>query len=609
MMKALPSGLSCALDADTRARVSAAKVAARVITAASAVILAACSASHDSKIAATSQTIAPAIACSKLQAQLVLPGTTIDSVELDAGGAIDPNYPNAGPKPENCVVTGTIGAYTSAYTNPDTGSNAYGTRFELRLPKQWNGRFFYQAGGGTNGFIDDPVGKIPGQQATITGASPQTPALWRGFAVVSSDSGHNSGTNRDASVLAGFGVDPTARINFGYASIGQVTPVAKQVIQTYYAQKPKYSYFLGCSKGGQEAMQASQKYGDQFDGIVAGDPGFHLPHAAIADAWSTQALAAVVQADDPTSLDSNGKPLLYKAFSSSDLDLLRVGVLNACDTLDGVADGMIFNTGACAGKFDPTILQCAGAKTDSCLTAAQVSAVEKIFGGAKAADNSALYASFPYDTGAGGFNGWTLWKLGYLIGSNSALSATLVTGSSAYVFSTPPNPAFDIFSANLDQLAQSFNATAGDYTVSAVDFMEAASTDLDALNKHGGKIIYFHGGSDPIFSMNDTVDYYNKLTTAYGPTTSNFARLFLVPGMNHCLGGPYATDYFASLDAIVDWVENGKAPDVLTAQVGDPSSSKLPAGITRPLCAYPKYAHYKGSGDINNAASYSCTNP
>lgn len=580
----------------------------RITTTAGAVLLAACS-SSDSDHKTTATTFKPAIACGNLLSQLSLPDTTIESIELDAGGAIDANYPNAGPSPESCIVRGTIGAYTSAYTNPDTGSNAYGTRFELRLPTSWNGRFFYQGGGGTNGFVDAPVGKIPGQQATIVGASPQTPALWRGYAVVSSDSGHDSGTSLTASVLAGFGVDPSARVNYGYASIGQVTPVAKRIVAQYYAKNPVYSYFLGCSKGGQEAMQVSQKYGDEFDGIVAGDPGFRLPRAAIAQAWTTQALAAVVEADAPTSVDSDGNPLLYKSFSGADLDLLRVGVLQACDTLDGVADGMIFNTGACAGKFDPAALQCPAAKTDACLTAAQVTAVEKIFGGAKAADNSAIYATFPYDTGAGGFNGWVLWNLGYTTGTNSALNATLGAQASAYIFSTPPDPAFDIFSANIDQLAQSIAATAGDYTVSAIDFMDADATDLDAFKQRGGKIIYFHGGSDPVFSMHDTIAYYDRLTAAYGSATAGFARLFLVPGMNHCLGGPYSTDYFASLDTIVAWVENAKAPDAITARVGDTASSLLPAGTERPLCAYPRYAQYNGSGAIDAAASFSCVDP
>jgi hypothetical protein len=569
------------------------------------ILMAACdSSSHN-----VTSTLTPTISCNGLAAQLSLPNTAIESVTLDVGGQIDSDYPNAGPKPENCVVKGTIGAYASAYTDPDTGSNQFGIGFEMRLPTQWNGRFFYQAGGGTNGFIDDPVGKIPGQQATLVGVSPQTPALWRGYAVVSSDSGHHSGDTRDANVLAGFGVDPVARVNFGYASIGQVTPIAKKIIQQYYATEPRHSYLLGCSKGGQEAMQASQKYGDQFDGIVAGDPGYHLPHAAINDAWTAQALAAVVQADDPSSIDTDGNPLLYKAFSSSDLELVRHGVLDACDTLDGVADGMIFNTGACTGKFNPATLQCSGVKTNSCLTVAQVTALDKIFAGAKASNNTALYSSFPYDTGLGGFNGWVLWRLGYLTGSNSALSVTLVKGSSGYIFSTPPNPAFDIFNVNIDQFAQSVHATSGDYNVAAVDFMEPVSVDLDAFKQRGGKIIYFHGGSDPIFSMNDTIDYYSNLTSAYGETTPNFARLFLVPGMNHCFGGPYTTDYFASLDAVVDWVENGKAPDAITAQVGDAAGSLLPAGTTRPLCAYPKYARYSGSGDVNNAANYSCSNP
>lgn len=575
-----------------------------LIAVVSSALLVSCSSSHDSKIAG--KTTVPTIACNNLAAQLSsLPNTTIDSVALDAGGVVDATYPDAGPKPENCVVSGTIGAYTSVYPNPDTGSNQYGTRFELRLPTQWNGRFYFQGGGGNDGVLVPATGQIPGLTPQF-GIAHETPALWRGFAVVSTDGGHRSGDTQDAFIKGGFWIDPTARITYGYAAIGQVTPIAKQIINTYYAHKPTYSYFLGCSKGGQEAMQAALKYSDQFDGIVAGDPGFRLPHAALAHPWIVQTLAPLALANNPADLDANGNPLLYHAFSSSDLELVRAGVVQACDALDGVADGMILNVAACAGKFDPTTLQCAGSKSDSCLSFDQASAVRKIFDGVKAADNSALYASFPYDTGISSFAGWPLVYLGAQPGSNSALLMLIGQASGSYIFSTPPDPPFSLFTVNPDQYAQAIKATSGDYTVSAVDFMEADSTNIDAFKQRGGKAIYFHGVSDPIFSANDTIDYYQKLSTAYGNKAADFARLFLVPGMNHCAGGDYATDYFDPLDAIVNWVENGKAPDSIIAKPMDTASSKLAAGTQRPLCAYPKYAKYKGSGDVADAANFIC---
>jgi feruloyl esterase len=552
----------------------------------------------------------PAIGCSDLAAQLTLANTTIDSVSLDKGGK-KAQFPNAGPMPENCVVRGTIGAYTSAYTNPDNGSNAYGTRFELRMPTQWNGRFFYQGGEADDGYVETAWGMVV---VTHGLTSPQIPALWRGFAVVTSNGGHeNSDRGEFAAKYAvlreGFGIDPTARINDAYASIGQVTPIAKQIITQYYAQPPAHSYFMGCSKGGQEAMQASQRYGDQFDGIVAGDPGYRLPHVALSQAWNTQTLAAVVSAKYPKAVDKNGHPLLYKAFSPSDLELVTKAVLQACDALDGVSDKIIFNTAACVGKFDPATLQCSGAKRYSCLSADQITALHKIFGGPKASDGSALYTSFPYDTGMGGNNGWGRWELGAPVGNNNAFNTTLGQEASAYIFSTPPDPTLSMFTVDLDQFAQSITATSGDYNVSAVDFMEAGSTDLNAFKNHGGKIIIYHGASDPAFSMNDTIDYYNRLSAAYGSETPDFARLFLVPGMNHCFGGDYTTDSFDMLDPLVNWVENGQAPDSVLAQPGEPFSSKLPAGTTRPLCAYPKYAHYKGTGAVKDAANFSCENP
>lgn len=568
-----------------------------------------CSSSHDGNHGGNTPTkFEPAISCDALASKLSIANAAIESVALDAGGVIDSRYPDAGLKPENCVVTGIIGAYTSTYVNPDTGSNEYGTRFELRLPTEWNGRFYFQGGGGNDGVLVPADGQVPGETPQF-GTSHGTPALWRGFAVVSSDGGHHSGDALDAFLKGGFGIDPSARIAYGYASIGQVTPTAKQIINTYYGHNPTHSYFLGCSKGGQEAMQAALKYSDQFDGIVAGDPGFRLPHAALAHPWIVQALAPVALAIQPTDLDVNGDPLLYNAFSSADLELIRGGIVRACDAMDGISDGIIFNVNACAGAFDPTELQCPSGKDETCLSIDQITAIRNIFDGVKASDGTPLYASFPYDAGISSFAGWPLVYLGIQPGYNSALMVLIGQASGSYIFNTPPDPQFSVFDADPDQYAQSIVATSEDYAVSSVDFMEADSVDLDAFKSRGGKAIYFHGVSDPIFSANDTIDYYRKLLAAYGDATIDFARLFLVPGMNHCAGGDYATDSFDSLDAIVNWVENGTAPDAMLAKPLDAASTKLAGGTTRPLCAYPKYAKYSGSGDVADAANFNCTDP
>ena len=535
--------------------------------------------------------IVPITSCASLAA-LSIPHTEITDVALVAAGSM----------PENCVIHGEIEARTGV-TNPDTGSNAYGTRFELRLPTEWNGRFFYQGGFGTDGVVADAGGVIVGSR--------QPPALQQGFAVVSSDGGHAS-----SPLQAGFGVDPQARIDVGYRSIGQVTPVAKSIIAAYYGAPPHHSYFLGCSKGGQEAMQASQRYGDQFDGVVAGDPGFNLPRAALAEAWDTQAFAVAAQLVSPGAVDGDGNPLLSVSFSPAALQLVADGVLEACDALDGLQDHMIFNVAACAGAFQLAALQCSGVPQDTCLAPAQVAALLKVFSGAKDSQRRPLYSDWPYDSGMAS-SGWALWKIGQPTGAavNNALNVTLGLSASRFLFNTPPDPGLSQFTVDIDAFARAITATGVDqttgvaYPTSAVDFMTADSTALDAFKNHGGKLILYHGVSDPVFSANDTVRYYGDLTAAYGSSTRDFARLFLVPGMNHCFGGDYTVDSFDPLAPIVSWVEQQQAPDALLAEPLSPSTSRLPAGTRRPLCPYPDYARYDGTGDVNSAASFRCVTP
>jgi feruloyl esterase len=395
-------------------------------------------------------------------------------------------------------------------------------------------------------------------------------------------------------------------------------------------------------------MVASQRWGDMFDGIVAGDPGYRLPHAAIAEAWDTQQFAQAASAMGTTP-DPNGNPNLFSAASQADLALVGQLVLQACDSLDGLQDKMIFNTAACKTAFNPATisqLQCTGAKTPTCLLPAQILAIQNVFEGPVDSQGNALYSNWPYDVGISDIK-WLMWPIGlnpplYLpmgypqpvnfplplsaYPQTPAANITQGAQSAMYLFSTPPNPPPNpstyVFNMSMDDLSNAITSTNSTFTQSAVDYMEATSTNLDTFTAHNGKIIFFHGESDPVFSMYDTVNYYENLSSKYGTATGSFARLFLVPGMNHCSGGSYALDSFDPLGAIVSWVEAGTAPDSMIAgnsfnltanplnQTPNPlSGSALPSGRTRPLCPYPQYAQYTGTGSSEDAANFTCVAP
>jgi feruloyl esterase len=525
--------------------------------------------------------------CARL-AHLHVPDGVVTSAkwqEADSGGEANPGKT----LPAHCLVEGVLDRRTgqaaptgsSGGIGPAASNDQYAIHFELRLPLAWAGRFFYQGGGGSDGIVNPATGVNPSWRD-----GPR--ALTRGFAVVSSDAGHTQDQN------AGFGVDPQARIDYGYASIGRVAEVAKLVIRDFYGERPKWSYFAGCSKGGQEALQAMQRYGAGFDGIISGDPGYRLPHAAIAQVADTQAFSRAA----PDSAD--GRVQLARAFSQQDLDLVADAVRHQCGNADGTDDGFNYRPDAC--KFDPVVLQCKAGKTDQCLSATQVQALHAVFDGAKTADGHRLYTPWPYDSGIASAN-WREWKLGD--DHHPSRAETLGAGSMQYVFSTPPRSEFDIYTVSLTDLEQSIYRTDAQYERSSADFMDADSVDLRAFRSHGGKLLIYHGGSDPVFSVLDTIDYFKRLQRAYGRHTADFARLYVVPGMNHCAGGDYALDSFDSLDAMVKWVEQGQAPQSLVAHAGPTSGSKLPAGMTRPLCPYPQGARYQ-KGDKNNAASFVC---
>jgi hypothetical protein len=587
---------------------------------------------------------APAISCSQLLA-MDFPNTQIvEATFIAANTVVSSSVPSAGYLPAHCLVRGIVGARTGAPApamdqwgnlNGSIPADAdYGIEFELRMPTNtWNGDFFFTGGSGNDGVVTEAVG------ATLGGGTAYLPALYQGFAVITQNSGHSSGTAADEfgpgpDQNNGFGYDPAARNDYGYQQTGTLTPIAKSIVAAFYGIAPLYSYFLGCSNGGREAMVASQLWGDMFDGIVAGDPGFRLPHAAIAEAWDTQQFAAAAQVvangQDPP--DGNGNPSLTLAATSEDMSLVGNLVLQQCDALDGVSDGMIFNTEACRKTFDPatiTRLQCpTGTKVAGCLLPQQITSIQKVFQGPVDSHGVALYSAWPYDVGIQDPK-WLMWPIGanlpYMVGSNLisvpliAQNTTQGATSAMYLFTTPPDPSLNVFSAPMDDLNAGVNANDATFPQSAVDYMEATSTNLTKLLSHNGRIIYFHGESDPVFSMYDTIQYYNNLTTAYGPSTPSFARLFLVPGMNHCSGGLHTLDSFDPLTAIVQWTEQGIAPDSMVARnsnTGLPpadvsSFTVLPLNRSRPLCPYPHYAKYieGGQGDIDQASSFTCVAP
>ena len=484
----------------------------------------------------------------------------IPSVQLEIARA---DWVPAGPMPGG--RGGASGVTLPAYCRVDgtmdqrTGANgkAYGIGFAIALPENWTGQFLQQGGGGLNGSVAAPVG---GQ------AAGDKPALARGFAVVTTDTGHKGTGSFDSSFMQ----DQQAVLDFEYVAIGRVAVLAKQIIEAYYQKPPAHSYYLGCSTGGREAMIMSQRYPLYFDGVVAGSPAMRTGLSNLADRTVSVALNKIA----PKGAD--GRPVAGGALSDSDRKAIIDKLLEACDARDGVKDGMIFDALGC--NFDPAMLACKGPKADGCLSAEQVSAFQKGFAGPKDSQGNQAYPGFFFDTG--------------ITATGGGIPGLLASGTSPI---GPPNAA-------VDQNVDAEVATARANVVSQVGD-SAYWTNLSTFSAHGGKLIFYHGLSDPWFSAKDTIGYYERMSQANGGPAKvmDWSRLFLSPGLGHCNGGPATLDNFDMLTAISNWVEKGAAPASVNA------TGRAFPGRSRPLCAYPAHAHYKGQGNPEDAANYECT--
>ena len=498
--------------------------------------------------------------------------------------------------PEYCLVMGAMNQRTS-----EVDGNDYAILFEMRLPTDWNGRFYYQGNGGTDGIVASAEGGRIGSAVT---------ALQRGFAVISSDAGH---TGRSTA----FGMDPQARLDYGYQAVGTLTPMAKVLIETAYGKGPDYSYIGGSSNGGRHAMVAAYRYADHYDGFMALAPGFNLPRAAVAQLWAAQLWAEVatdlslpVQENRRTVPDSG----FNTAFTSAERAVVSDAILAQCDGLDGLDDGMVLDIFGCQDAFNPLedVPICSAERDGSCLSSKQIDIMATVFAGASTSNGEHFYSSFVYDPGIRQQQ-WADWEFLYSVNDQRDAVAY------AFIFSTPPTPlARDAdtldFALNLDidEAVAAIFATDDVYTESSMEFMTPPNpSNLNSLRDNGGKLLVVHGASDSIFSMQDTVNWYGQLDYDNGGNAEEFARLFLVPGMGHSRGGP-ATDQFESLMTLVNWVENGEAPDYMIANVQGNNSYVTDQGWSpersRPLCMYPMVAMYTG-GDEESADSFSCERP
>jgi feruloyl esterase len=420
-------------------------------------------------------------------------------------------------------------------------------KFELLLPDKWNNIFIMGGGGGFVGSIQNAA------RSTVNS----------GYATSGTDTGHSS-KEPDWAIN-----NMERQLNFGHLSVHRTAEVSKAIIGSYYGSYPRYCYFIGCSRGGGQAMMEAQRYPEDFDGIVAGAPAFNWPAIAAEFIQNTQAVY-------PSKLT---EPLISKEH----IRILQEAVLKQCDMIDRIRDSILQNPSAC--KFDFTALPvCPGnVPGKDCFTTGQIDVLKKIYKGIDIG-NGITYPGFPY----GGENepgSWITW----ITGSAENTTRSGYPGLHAYFgieifkYLILQDPDWDYTTYNFKDYEREIRYASA--------YLDATSTDYSKFKNRKGKIIFWHGWNDPALSALATIEHYNAVK-ANDPETNDYMRLFLLPGVLHCGGGegPSGVDWIA---LIRDWVENGKPPErVITSKAVNGKEV-----MTRPVFPYPDEAVYSGSGD------------
>lgn len=500
------------------------------------------------------------------------------------------------------AAAGTGAAATPEYCNvmasiAPMDASAPSILFRLALPTTWNGKAVMFGGGGFDGTIPNVAGNVP------AGPTDKPTPLGRGYATFASDSGHQA--NAAGSLDGSFQLNDEAFRNFGGHALKKTRDAAVYLIEARYAAgAPTKSYFAGGSTGGREAMSVAQRWPQDWDGIIAWYPAWNQLSAMLGGHRMSRALA------QPGAYPNPAKRLL-----------LLNAVLAACDGLDGVADGLVSNQALCNGSFDPAVatfngapLRCPGGSEggDTCLSDAQITALKTI--------NTETRFNFFVASGSRGYPGYNVWGADLGITSNPSPLQPTVTflnfGTEQPAMPVPAGAPY--ITKQLDQVIKygvtrdlQFNSLSLDpenpgpwgARLSELSTLLDVSTDFSAFAARGGKLLLAHGLSDVLVSSRATEQFYQRLQAQYGPpSVDSFARYYQVPGYGHAISTVFNATW-DSLTALEQWAENGTAPQgqVTTDTVGVP-------GRKRPLCDYPMWPKYKGSGDVNAAESFTCSN-
>ena len=490
--------------------------------------------------AANNLAAAAGTSCETL-ASLKLPDTTITLARAVEAGTFAPLVSGAA---ETGGLIATLPAFcrVAATLKPTSDSDI---KVEVWLPASgWNGKLQAVGNGGWAGTIS---------------YSAMAQALRRGYATTSTDTGHSEPGG--AFTLG----HPEKFIDFAYRSEHEMTVAAKAVVNAYYGSAPKYSYWNGCSTGGRQGLVEVQRYPNDFDGVIAGaqaNPRTHL------NAWQLSIAQAALS--DPAAFIPREKyPAIHRA------------VLNACDTLDGVKDGLIGDPTRC--HFDPQVIACGKEDGHECLTARQIETARTIMRPAKTSRGEEVFPGYAPGTELG-------W--GTIVGGPEPTS--LAIDHYKYVVFKDAN--WDWRTFNIDRDVAVADKVDGG-TINAVD------PNIQPFTGHGGKLLLYHGWADPLVAPGTSINYYNSVVKALGgpSKTAAIVRLFMVPGMGHC-GGGAGPNTFDAVTALERWVEQGRAPDQMVAS----HSTNGVVDRTRPLCPYPQVAVYKGAGSTDDAANFVC---
>jgi feruloyl esterase len=430
--------------------------------------------------------------------------------------------------------------------------------FELLLPMEWKGIFVMGGGGGFVGSIQNSARS----------------AVNDGYATSGTDTGHESKNSPSADWALN---NMERQLNFGHLAIHRTAEVSKAIIGSYYGSYPRYSYFIGCSRGGGQAMMEAQRYPDDFDGIVAGAPAFSWPAIAAECIQNTQAVYPV--------------KLTEPVISGQHVKMLYEAVLKQCDMIDGVRDSIINNPAKC--KFDfAVLLKCPGdVPGNGCFTSNQIKAIKAIYDGIDFG-NGISYPGFP----PGGENetgGWQSW----ITGPNESIqkaagypSLHAYFGIEIFKYLILQNPDWNYSTYDFKGYEKEMRYASA--------YLNATSTDYSGLKNRKGKIIFWHGWNDPALSAFATIDHYNAVN-AKDPDINGYMRLFLLPGVLHCGGGegPYQVDWIA---LIRGWVENNNAPErIIVAKTINGKEV-----MARPVYPFPAEAVYDGKGDPTKESSF-----